>query len=46
MLYSRFHAAYKDYWEEMNLSLGLCLCLLEVDQDREVWPPEFPINKC
>lgn len=30
----------------MNLPLGLCLCLLEVNQDREISPPEFPINKC
>jgi len=29
----------------MNLPFRLCLCFLEVNQDGEVWPPEFPINK-
>lgn len=44
--YTCVQSAYKDYGKEMNLSFGLCLRLLEVNQDREVRPPEFPINKC
>lgn len=44
--YTCVQTTYKYYGKEMNLSLRLRLWLLEVNQDREVWPPKFPINKC
>lgn len=37
---------YKNYWEEVDLSFRFCLCLFKVHQNREIWPPQFPIYKC
>lgn len=37
---------YKNYWEEVHLSFRFRLCLFKVHQNREIWPPQFPIHKC
>lgn len=44
-MYQLISFTYENYWEEVHLSLGLCLCLFEVHKHRKIWPPELPIHK-